>query len=299
MKILIVEDSRSSARLLSHFLEKEGYEIQVVGTLAAAFPIAADGGADIVLLDRELPDGDGLELCRQLKADDRTRHLPVAFITSRQDESSVALALNSGALDYVTKPYRPVELLARVGVLARVKRAEDEVRRLTHRDPLTGLHNRRFLDEGLPEEIGRARRSQRPLSCFVADVDRFKQINDQFGHPFGDRALVAVSRLLEQAFRSTDLIVRLGGDEFVGILPDTDPKGAAASVSRMLERARALSIEGDEGACQLTVSVGVSAFQDRGAGAPAEAGALLTEADRCPYKAKHAGRDRFYVQEPS
>src|SRR5215470_15239708 len=101
MKILVVEDSRSSARLLSHFLEKEGYEIQVVGTLGDAFPIAAEGGADIVLLDRELPDGDGLELCRQLKADARTRHLPVAFITSQQDEASVALALNSGALDYV------------------------------------------------------------------------------------------------------------------------------------------------------------------------------------------------------
>ena len=299
MNVLIVEDSRSSAMLLSQLLRKEGYEPRVAETLAQALPLAVEGWADIVLLDRELPDGDGLELCRQLKADARTRHLPVAFITSRQDESSVALALNSGALDYVSKPFRPLELLARVGVLARVKRAEDEVRRLTHRDPLTGLHNRRFLDERLPEEIGRARRSQRPLSCFVADVDRFKQINDQFGHPFGDRALVAVSRLLEQAFRSTDLIVRLGGDEFVGILPDTDPKGAAVSVKRMLERARALSIEGAEGVCQLTLSVGVSAFQDGGADPPAEAGALLTEADRCLYKAKHAGRDGVYAHEPA
>jgi two-component system, cell cycle response regulator len=299
VKVLIVEDSRSSAMLLSQLLRKEGYEPRVAETLAQALPLAVEGWADIVLLDRELPDGDGLELCRQLKADARTRHLPVAFITSRQDESSVALALNSGALDYVSKPFRPLELLARVGVLARVKRAEDEVRRLTHRDPLTGLHNRRFLDERLPEEIGRARRSQRPLSCFVADVDRFKQINDQFGHPFGDRALVAVSRLLEQAFRSTDLIVRLGGDEFVGILPDTDPRGATVSVKRMLERARALSIEGAEGVCQLSLSVGVSAFQDGGADAPAEAGALLTEADRCLYKAKHAGRDGVYAHEPA
>jgi two-component system, cell cycle response regulator len=299
VNVLIVEDSRSSAMLLSQLLRKEGYEPRVAETLARALPLAVEGWADIVLLDRELPDGDGLELCRQLKADARTRHLPVAFITSRQDESSVALALNSGALDYVSKPFRPLELLARVGVLARVKRAEDEVRRLTHRDPLTGLHNRRFLDERLPEEIGRARRSQRPLSCFVADVDRFKQINDQFGHPFGDRALVAVSRLLEQAFRSTDLIVRLGGDEFVGILPDTDPRGAAVSVKRMLDRARALSIEGAEGVCQLTLSVGVSAFQDGGADPPAEAGALLTEADRCLYKAKHAGRDRVYAHEPA
>jgi diguanylate cyclase (GGDEF)-like protein len=292
VKVLIVEDSRASAALLSQLLKKEGYETRVVETLADAVPLATEGWADIVLLDRELPDGDGLELCRQLKADSRTRSLPVAFITSQQDEASVALALNSGALDYVTKPFRPLELLARVGVLARVKRAEDEVRRLTHHDALTGLHNRRFLDERLPDEIRRSRRCRQPLSCFMADVDRFKEINDRFGHFFGDRALVAVSRLLEEAFRATDLIIRIGGDEFVGVLPDTDPAGAEKTAGRLVERARTLRVETAAGACHLTLSIGVAGFDDGGREPRDEAGALLAEADRRLYQAKNGGRDR-------
>jgi diguanylate cyclase (GGDEF)-like protein len=302
MKVLIVEDSRASATLLSELLQKAGYETLVVETVADAFPRAAEGWPDIVLLDRGLPDGDGLELCRRLKADAQTRHLPVAFITSRQDEASVALALDSGALDYVAKPFRPTELLARVGVLARVKRAEDEVRRLTHRDPLTELHNRRFLAERLPEEIRRSRRSQRPLSCFVADVDRFKEINDRFGHLFGDRALVAVSRLLEQTFRANDLIVRLGGDEFVGVLPDTAATAAAQAVERLLAGARVLEVRDEGSAPRLTLSVGVAAFVDRGADPAAEAENLLADADRSLYEAKNAGRDRAVVRasgEPS
>jgi diguanylate cyclase (GGDEF)-like protein len=292
VKVLIVEGSRTSAALLSQLLKKEGYETRAVETLAEALPLATEGWADLVLLDRELADGDGLDLCRRLKTDSRTRSLPMAFITARQDESSVAVALNSGALDYVTKPFRPTELLARVGVLARVKRAEDEVRRLTHNDALTGLHSRRFLDERLPDEIRRSRRFRLPLACFMADVDRFKEINDRFGHFFGDRVLVAVSRLLEQTFRATDMIIRLGGDEFVGILPDTAALGAATTAERMVERARALRVETTAGACRLSVSVGVAALQDQGAEAQDEAAFLLAEADRRLYQAKNGGRDR-------
>ena len=298
MKVLIVEDSRSAATLLSRLLEKAGYETQVVGTVAATLPLAADW-ADILLLDRELPDGDGLELCRQLKADARTRQLPVAFITAQHDEESVALALDSGALDYITKPFRPTELLARVGVLARIKRAEDEVLRLTHRDPLTGLHNRRFLDERLPEEVLRSRRSGRPLACFLADVDRFKEVNDRFGHLFGDQALVAVARALEETFRATDLLVRLGGDEFVGILPDTDGNAAGTAVERLVERARALRVEHDNLSCGLTLSVGIAAFADGGKAARPEAETLLAEADRNLYAAKAAGRNRVVAGDPS
>ena len=297
MKVLIVEDSRLAATLLSRLLEKGGYETRVAGTVADTMPLAVEW-ADIILLDRELPDGDGLELCRQLKADERTRRLPVAFITAQHDEDSVARALNSGGLDYITKPFRPIELLARVGVLARIKRAEDEVLRLTHHDALTGLYNRRFFDQRLPEEVLRARRSGRPLACFLADVDRFKEVNDRFGHLFGDRALVAVSRALEDTFRATDLLVRLGGDEFVGILPDTDCDAASKAVERLLERARALRVEHASSSCGLTLSVGIAAFVDSGKAPQSEAETLLAEADRNLYAAKAAGRDRVVASAP-
>ena len=292
MKVLVVEENPSSAISLVRTLEKGGYEARAVSNLADVLQLARGGWPDIILLDSILSDGVGSGFCRQLGEDQRTQHIPVAIMTPDKGAEARAVGFRNGAVDYIILPLHPTELLARVGILARIKKAEDEVRSSMSRDPLTGLYNRRFLSERLPEEAHRANRYKQPLSLFICDIDQFQAIGDQFGRGFGDRAILAVARLLNDVLRSTDMVSRWGHDEFAAVLPHTGLDGAATAAWRLVKIAREAEIHSGESHARLSLSIGVAPLLDQGKTPAVEAHSLLEHAESCLSTAKQEGCDR-------
>jgi len=199
---------------------------------------------------------------------------------------------------FIDNANRLISYLVALALTAQLKKQHEQEKDFARKDYTTGLANQKGFYEAFTIEMARHRRENIPLSIAYLDCDNFKEVNDRFGHLFGDRALVAVCRALEDTFRATDLLVRLGGDEFVGILPDTDCDAASKAVERLLERARALRVEHASSSCGLTLSVGIAAFVDSGKAPQSEAETLLAEADRNLYAAKAAGRDRVVASAP-
>src|SRR5262245_37495973 len=177
--VLIVDDEEVNVYALRIILESRGYRCLAASNGADALRLASDLLPDTILLDIHMPVMDGYEVCRRLKRDTRTIPIPILFLTARyRDQQEVIRGLDLGANDYVTKPFNPEELLARVAVMVRVRLAEEAMRHASITDELTGLHNRRYLQQRLEEEMDRARRYHQLLACVIFDIDHFKKVND-------------------------------------------------------------------------------------------------------------------------
>jgi diguanylate cyclase (GGDEF)-like protein len=240
-----------------------------------------------------MPDMDGYEVCRRLKAHPRTRNVPVIFITALNEESDETHGLEVGAIDYISKPISAPIVKARVRNHLELKRYRDILENLSTLDGLTGIANRRRLDECLTQEWLRGRRNQSPLSVCLLDIDFFKRFNDRYGHAAGDDCLRRVALALASVTRrAADLVARYGGEEFVCVLPDTDAAGAALLADRCRAAVAALAIPHVESnaAKHVTVSGGVATETPTDESSPAH---LLEAADRLLYQAKHAGRNRI------
>src|SRR5262245_47876982 len=173
--ILIVDDEEANLYALRVILESKGYRCIEAAGGQEALDVAPAANPDVVLLDIHMPELDGYEVCRRLKADPRTREIPIVFLTARyRDHEEIARGLEAGAHDYVTKPFSAAELMARVGVMVRIRRAENEARQASLTDSLTGLWNRRYLHQRLEEEMSRSERHGSPLACVMLDLDHFK-----------------------------------------------------------------------------------------------------------------------------
>lgn len=291
--VLLVDDEETNLYLLKIILEARQYRCLTATNGPDALRLASDHLPDAVLLDIHMPVMDGYEVCRRLKDDPRTYPIPVVFLTARhKDQEEVIRGLQVGANDYVTKPFNKEELLARVAVMVRVRTAEAEVRQASYTDVLTGLHNRRFLQQRLEEELHRAARYSLTLSCIMLDLDHFKKINDAHGHAAGDYVLTEVAAIIKQNVRLSDLAVRYGGEEFMLLLFESDKQQA----HRVAERVR-LDVERHDFLWQgrrlkLTVSSGVASFPDAGITVPDE---LIARADSALYTAKTSGRNMVQV----
>ena len=303
-KALVVDDSPAQAEHLKNVLEADGYHVSVVGDGASAIRAVRTDPPDLVLLDMILPDMDGLQVLRILKA--RPEFLPVILLSVKADLDQRVRGLRIGADDFLAKPYADVEVLARAMAMLRIKRLQDELRAakaelevLSITDGLTGLYNRRFFQRRLPEEFARAFRYQDPLALVMLDLDRFKRINDTYGHPFGDVILQATASVLKSCAREVDLCCRFGGEEFVAILPKTSAAGARTLAERIGKRMReqVTRFEGAPGLAatdvQVTTSVGIAAFPEVGT-----VEALVQCADAALYASKRDGRDRVTVHVP-
>jgi diguanylate cyclase (GGDEF)-like protein len=231
-RILIVEDDGVARSLLARALRDLGHVVAEASDAGEALEWTRTWPPDVILLDRFLPDGDGMELLTKLKADAVTRDVPVVMVTSTPEREFVVEALRGGAHDYLTKPFLAEEVLARVQAALRMKSLVDELRDLAAHDPLTGLRNRRGVAEQLTTWRAHCTRHGFPLAVVLLDLNGFKQVNDEFSHAAGDRVLRAVAEQLQASVRTEDVVGRWGGDEFLVLLPRADTSTALALVER-------------------------------------------------------------------
>ena len=231
--VLVAEDSLVVRAVLRQHLEDQGYSVIEADDGNAALRVCSETKPDVVLLDIEMPGLDGHQVLRALKADANLCDVPVVFLTGRTGTEDLVEGLRLGAHDYLKKPFETSELIARVSAAVRVKTLQDELRNrnaeldlISRTDALTGLYNRRHIEERLRELASAARRHSSSLAVLMLDIDHFKQVNDTIGHAGGDAVLREFSARLQSVLRAEDVPGRWGGEEFLAILPNTELKGA-------------------------------------------------------------------------
>lgn len=292
--VLIVDDTSANIEVLNAILGVE-YEILFATSGQDALAILADQIPDLILLDITMPEMDGYEVCRRLKADPHTRNIPVIFITSLSNEEDETRGLEVGAIDYISRPISAPVVKARVQNHLELKRYRDKLENLSAMDGLTGIPNRRRFDEFLDQEWLRGLRNQSPLSVCMMDVDFFKRFNDFYGHAAGDNCLRRVAKALASAIqRPADFVARYGGEEFVYVLPDTDANGTVALAEKFRDSVAALEIPHADSAVAtyVTISGGLATAIPVENSSPAQ---LLDAADQLLYWAKRAGRNQILV----
>ena len=257
---------------------------------------------DVVLCDLEMPGLDGEKLLRVKQATPSSKNVPFVFLTSSQDLDRRIRLLEDGAADLVMKPFHPGELAARLRLHLKVKRLQDELRvknetlaRLSTTDALTGLRTRRYAQEVLSIEFLRARRYGSPLALLMADLDHFKAVNDNYGHPAGDAVLRGVCALLLSQLRATDVAGRYGGEEIMVILPQSELPGARLLAERWRQGVEEAAFESSEGeSIHAEISIGLAAYHPS-MKSPEE---LVIAADTALYCAKDLGRNRVELADP-
>ena len=289
-KILIVDDQKENIDLLME-LFRDQYRVAAATTPERALKVAAgDSPPDIVLLDILMPGMDGYEVCRRLKSDESTRNIPVLFVTAVSEVMDATKGFDVGAVDYITKPFHPPTVKARVRLHLDLKKKHELLETYAFLDALTEIHNRRRFEEVIEAEWNRARRSGQPLSLILMDVDFFKSFNDTYGHGQGDECLRRVAKVVAGSLsRTSDFVARYGGEEFMVLLPYTDHDQAMTIAGRLSEAVDELAIPhgASRAADHLTVSMGVATAhpnQDIGYAR------IVDTADTALYDAKHAGR---------
>lgn len=301
--LLIVDDDPGSLRLLIEILKDLG-SIDFAMDGAQALAAARARVPDMILLDIGLPDVDGFDVCRRLKADPVLAEVPVIFLTVRDDADTEVRALELGGVDFIAKPVRPDAVRARVGSRLRAKRATDKLLRTVVTDVLTGIANRRGFDLALEREWARAGREGVPLSLLMADVDHFKAFNDTLGHQAGDDCLRAVAAALGTvARRPGDMAARFGGEEFVVLLYACEPADAVglAEAARASVEGLAIAHAASPSADHVTLSIGVAGCLPGRAGADSairDPAGLIRAADDALYDAKRGGRNRVAAPLP-
>jgi two-component system, cell cycle response regulator len=294
-RILVVDDRRSSAERIAEVLSPH-HEVTVEADPHQALFKAAETECDLFIVSLGLANYDGLRLCSQIRSLERTRHLPILTIADLEDRGRVLRGLDLGVNDYLVRPIDRNELLARARTQLRQKRYADSLRNKVQQsielalvDPLTGLNNRRFLENHLATMLDQTQRRRAPLSLMIFDIDHFKSVNDTHGHDCGDEVLKGFADRLRRVIRGGDLLCRLGGEEFVIVMPNVGIELAAkiAERTRTAIEEEPFVIDKSGRSIPVTVSVGVA-----GRGADCDPDSLYRRADRALYRSKAEGRNR-------
>jgi two-component system, cell cycle response regulator len=291
-RVLLIESSAPDRQLLRTWLASDRIETWEARDIITALAACQTYHPSLILLQLRLPTWDGYEVIRRLKNDPKTRTTPVIFLASSALTVEKAKGIDLGAVDFVSKPFDSVELLARVNSALRTKALVDLLDQRAHLDGLTELGNRHALQDGLPQYVADCRDARRPLSVMIADLDHFKRVNDEFGHAAGDEVLRRAAAVLRGSVRGDDFLARYGGEEFVAVCPDCAPFAALATAERIREVLAGQKIMFRNAPIQITVSVGVAHSDPEGE--PIHASELLERADQALYKAKAAGRNAVW-----
>ncbi len=308
-KLLIVDDSVLVRKVIERIFSEDesvkgSLDILGAGDGESAVTVATEQKPDVILLDVVLPDKTGYEICAEFKSNSELADIPVIFITSRASDDDIAKAFEVGAVDYVQKPFRPFELIARVKTHLDMKKAKDaliaansmlsvalaEKEKLAICDPLTGLYNRRYMNQRFLEEINRTGKDHSTFCIIMGDIDHFKQVNDVYGHEAGDAVLTSVAHIMDERCRKADTISRWGGEEFLILCPQTDKSMAqllAEDIRNAIEQSKVTVNEQD---IEVTISLGVAEYDSR-----KTVSQNVAKADKALYDAKHNGRNQVVL----
>jgi diguanylate cyclase (GGDEF)-like protein len=296
-RVLVAEDDPLSRRVVEALLRKWGYEVLAVSDGAEAWRVfQAHDAPRLALLDWMLPSLDGVEICRRVRQNTDHPYVYIVLLTAVNQKQHLVTALDTGADDYLVKPFDASELRARLHVGRRILAAQDELIlaretlrfQATH-DPLTGLWNHGEVLRVLEQELARAARARQSLAVFMLDLDHFKLLNDRLGHLVGDALLCEVSHRLTACVRPYDAVGRYGGEEFLVVVPSIDAATALALARRIRDSLSDRPMASPGGPVTVTASIGVavSSIEE-----PTEPLALVRAADIALYRAKEAGRNR-------
>ncbi len=293
LSILIVDDEKSNIDVLTHIL-KEKYKLYIAKNGESALKIARDNLPNLILLDVIMPDMDGFEVLAELKKSEHTNKIPVIFITGQDSKEAEINGLSKGAVDYITKPFNNMIVEARVNTHMKIVEQMRIIERMSIMDELTELPNRRYFNDQLAREWGRAIRETLSISLLIIDVDKFKTYNDTYGHPQGDKLLHAVACVFKESLkRPADFVARWGGEEFIMLLPGSDLEGALNVAERVRASVEATTIPCIDGAStSATVSIGVNSERPI---IHLPAAGFVSRADKALYEAKESGRNRVCV----
>ncbi len=298
MRVLVAEDDAVSRHLLATFLTKWGYRVVVATDGSEAWEkLQREDAPKLAILDWMMPGMDGLALCQKIRQRSQDKYIYVLLLTAKGQKEDLVSALDAGADDYLTKPFDPQELRARVRAGWRIIElhqeliaAREQLRVEATHDALTGLWNRAAILEILHRELARAERQENTLAVIMVDLDHFKNVNDTYGHLAGDAVLREAARRMRASTRIYDEIGRYGGEEFVAVAPGCD----VSSALNLAERIRATigedTIDTFDAPIPVTASLGVAMN-----GEGRDAGSLIRAADAALYKAKNTGRNRIEV----
>ena len=296
VRVLLADDSGVVRAIVGRYLREAGYEVEEARDGAEALELVEKGSYDVVVTDLQMPRLDGFGVLEAVKKRAQGTEVIILTGTHAQDMSSAVRALRLGAHDFLTKPPSgPDEVVHTVERAAEKKRLRDtnarllrELETLSRTDALTGAQNRRAFDDALKTEVERSKRYGYPLSVILLDLDHFKAINDQYGHPVGDAVLKQFAGVARGAFRESDVVYRYGGEEFAVLLPHTPLEGALIAARRVVKAAAESSLEVGPARLSVTVSAGVACLP----GGQAGAGDIVAAADRALYEAKRGGRNQ-------
>jgi diguanylate cyclase (GGDEF)-like protein len=288
--VLLVDDREENRELLAAILEDEGIRVTSAAHGEEGLRLALADPPDTILLDVAMPGIDGFEVCRRLQERPETAFVPVLFVTAQVlDKGSVCKGLAQGAIDYITKPFDPDELAARVRNALRLKEQNDRLRLMALTDPLTGLGNRHIINGRLKSSLARWRRRGEPFGLMIVDVDHFKAVNDTYGHEAGDQVLQRLAELFREMARAEDSVGRLGGEEFVILVDHAHRLEAVQAAERLRRRVSHLAMP-LAGNVSITVSIGVVSSDDLHVDDTEKS--ALHHADDALYAAKETGRNR-------
>jgi len=301
--LLVVDDSPVYRKLVEQVLEGEPFRLHFARNGHEALLLFEQHVPSIVLTDWMMPDFSGPELCKKIRADETKPYTYIILMTSNTEKANVVRGLEAGADDYLTKPFDPGEMLARIGVgrrlidlnqeLAAKSRKLEEAART---DPLTGLPNRRAIEEWAFKQLRGAQRHGYSLWVTLGDIDSFKTINDSFGHDAGDTVIKTFADLLKRSTRASDICGRLGGDEFLLVVTHVEPNQIETAVGRFREEFAALSFPFQGRSVRVTASFGVAGCV--GKELP-DFSAMVRKADQMLYEAKRAGRNAVRIYYPA
>ncbi|HJL16599.1 MAG TPA: diguanylate cyclase [Sandaracinaceae bacterium LLY-WYZ-13_1] len=303
MRVLVADDSPVSRKVLQRMLVSWGYDVVPCENGAQAWDaLSGDDAPELAILDWVMPEMDGIEVCRRLRAGEEGSHAFVYLLTARTSTEDMLAGLEAGADDYLTKPVNAAELRIRlrngrrlVQLHRELVAAREALRTQAMIDPLTEVWNRRAFMELAAKELSRSRRSGRPLGLLMIDLDHFKRVNDTYGHPAGDAVLAEAAARIRAALREGDQVARFGGEEMVVLLPDCGPSGAFVAADRVRRELARTPVDFEGQAIRVTASLGVAATH----GCGESLDGLLARADQALYEAKRAGRDRTVVAAPA
>ena len=293
-RLLLVDDDEELLAVARARLADDNIEISCANGGKTGLEAARSWNPDLILLDLDMPDMSGFDVCRILKADRELCMIPVLFLSGSGTSADKVRGLDLGAVDYITKPFDNFELKARVRAAIRTKELQDLLIEYAHIDPLTGLPNRRALMDRLQMEWARRQRYQGKLAFIMADIDRFKRVNDRFGHSIGDQVLAEVANTIARQCRDTDLPARFGGEEFAILVPHEAKSGAMCLAERCRREIEKVNLQAKAEPLRPTASFGVA---DASEASSTES--LVDHADQALYHAKAAGRNRVAVWPPT